>query len=229
MAIAFDASAGGTRFNVSGSSLAWSHTCTGSDRILIVSLTTYHPSVSGGDIVSGVTYNGVSMTLLGKDDAQTNEQFYIFYLVAPATGSNTITASFSSSTTFAWGVSGSYTGVDQTSPIDSSAFDAAGQTARSLITATTTVVASNCWTVAGFFSNGGGITANTGTLRQLSPTSDRQALVDSNGTVATGSQSLSVNCNNDNTSWGILSLAEAGAGGGGAVVPVPTLSLLGVG
>jgi hypothetical protein len=78
--IAFDAASGGTRFNSAGTSHSWSHTCTGSDRFLVVQVGSFR-SAGGGDVVSGVTYNGVSMTLLGKDDVQTNTQYYYYYLI----------------------------------------------------------------------------------------------------------------------------------------------------
>ena len=58
--IAFDATANGQDSNVA--SLTWSHTCTGSDLVLIVGVST-----RGGDgdaVPTGVTYNGVAMTLI---------------------------------------------------------------------------------------------------------------------------------------------------------------------
>jgi len=213
MAIAYDSAASGTRFASTGTSHSFNHTTSGSDRFLTVQVGSYRAS-GGGDVVSGVTYNGVAMTLLGQDDVQPNTEYYFFHLVNPATGTNTVTVTYAS-TNFVWAVSASYTGVDQSSPIDSSAFDVSGQNVRSSITSTTTVVANDCWLVGGFFGNNGGITAGAGTTVRLRSTTDpRLAAADSNSTVSTGSQSLVVSCTNNATSWGIASIKPAGGGGG---------------
>jgi len=101
MAIAFDAfsSGGGT----GASPKSWSHTCTGQHRILIVTLMTQ----SGSDTITGVTYNGVSMTAISSTARSS-----MFYLLNPATGSNTVEVSYSNfSGNGISGCSNSYTGV----------------------------------------------------------------------------------------------------------------------
>lgn len=102
MAIAYDATASGS--TVFGTSATWSHTCTGSDRVLYV-------AASAGVTITGITYNGVSLTIL----AGSGTGAVLARLVAPATGANNVVVSTGSSEEIA-GVSASYTGVDQTTP-----------------------------------------------------------------------------------------------------------------
>ena len=213
MAIAFDAASGGTRFASTGTSHSWSHTFSGTDRFASVQVGSYR-ATGGGDVVTGVTIDGVSCTLDNKDDVQPNTHYYNFYLVAPSSGTVTIEVSYAS-TNYVWATCASYTGVDQSSPIDSSGIDSSGANTRNSITSTTTVVASDCWLIGGMFANAGGVSAGTGTIvRTTSPTDARLASVDSNGTVPTGSQSLNVTCTNNPTSWGVISIKPAGGGGG---------------
>src|SRR5438067_591060 len=114
MAIGFDASSGGF-VNTSGP-LTISHTCGGSNRILLVGV---EISV-GGETVTGVTYNSVAMTQINLQDlnGSTFRNTYLFYLIAPATGANNIVVSASGGTGNIYAAAASYTGVDQSSPLD---------------------------------------------------------------------------------------------------------------
>lgn len=159
--------------------LTWSHTCSGSDRILLVS------AFSNTMTVSGITYNGVPMTLLDVRDS-----LNIYYLINPDLGANNIVVQFMGVGAYQnGGQAASYTGVDQTTPIDSTNFHFAPSDTTNI---STTVVGSGCWLV-GFVA---GNSAN-------SPTSDRtdrqstnnganldMGLADSNGIVASGSESM---------------------------------------
>lgn len=213
MAIAHDATAEGYRHNSAGTTTEWSHTCTGTDRFLYVHISTY--KAGGGDIVTGVTYNGTAMTeLTPSQTPQTEIEHYVFYLANPSSGTNTVIVSHSSNN-YTWGLSSSYTGVDQTTPIDSNSGGGTG-TLGTTITATTTVVASNCWTVSCCVMTNG-VTGTTDTLRiRTTAPNTWQQIVDSNGIVGTGSQSLNHSGGNSKRSWHIASLAEASAGGASA-------------
>lgn len=182
MAIAYDATSIGTQVNASSKS--WSHTCTGSDRILFVSAMS-----NTTDDVTGVTYNGVSMTQVGKQQMQAsnNRWVYLYQLVNPATGSNTITIN-ASGTTFLQGTATSYTGAKQTGQPDSSNTGFANSSTS--ITISTTVVTSGSWLVMATGDNNGGESGGTGTTVRNS--TNGNAISDSNGTVGTGSQSLQV-------------------------------------
>lgn len=173
MAIAYDATSRGT-----GTA---SHTCTGSDRILILSVI----SQSGS---SAPTYNGVSMTSL-TSQTTSHHVHAVYYLVAPATGANNIVC-----TGGTWAAA-SYTGVSQVAPIDSSN---SGQTTSHTINVATTVVASDCWLVSAT-----GASFNSNSYTSQSNRTDRYAstviqpatpymntsIGDTNGTIGTGSQS----------------------------------------
>lgn len=115
MAIARDATSSGS---TTATSLTVSHTNTGSNLILVASLIT--SASSAGDIVTGVTYNGVAMTrqstiVLGGNVAR----LYMYYLLAPATGANDIVISTSVSTLIQ-SHNVSYTGVLQSGFPDAS-------------------------------------------------------------------------------------------------------------
>lgn len=111
MALAIDA-VSSTSGNGAGP-FSWSHTCSGSDRVLFVGISHY----DSNDTVSGVTYNSVAMTAV-PSGATNNGQFYVslWYLIAPATGSNTVSVSMTGSV-FDIGMAAiSFTGSHQTTP-----------------------------------------------------------------------------------------------------------------
>jgi hypothetical protein len=182
--IAFDASAEGTA--TTNATLTFAHTCTGNDLILIVAV------VDQDHNTTGVTYNGVAMTAI-NNGAQGDS---LWYLVGPATGSNNVVVTRSGAGDLFNAASSSYTGVDQSSPIDSSN---TGNSLSRPLTITTTVVASGCWLVgmAANFNAGTSespITSNKTTRKNPAfiDTGAYKALniCDTNGTVATGNQSI---------------------------------------
>jgi len=122
MAVAFDAvgpSSAGTANPSLTPSLSWSHTCSGSNRLLVVGVAV---GTTGSDasFVTTATYNGVAMTSISKvhSDNQTNGYIQMFYLVNPDSGSNTVAITNNSNCDLAGG-SVSFTGVDQSTPLDS--------------------------------------------------------------------------------------------------------------
>lgn len=117
MAIAFDAVSTATNAT-DPTSLTWSHTCSGSDRILIVGTST--ESDTGGhtaQTVSGITYNGVALTKI-RSDYITDNGTELWYLVAPSTGANNIVVTMTAVVDGLYGAGLSFTGVDQSNPID---------------------------------------------------------------------------------------------------------------
>ncbi len=175
MAIAFDAAASGV---TDQASLTYAHTCTGSNLILFVS------SYSVGDVVSGITYNGVAMTKIGSSVQTTGTTNYscMFYLVNPATGAHNVVVSTALGSTYS--SAASYTGVKQTDQPDATAN---ATTASTPLTLTNTVVANNCWLIS-MVGCSGGQTASTGVTLRVSP--GTAAIGDSNGTVTIGSQNM---------------------------------------
>lgn len=111
MAIAFDA-ASSTSGN--SSSFSWSHTCSGSDRLLVVQI-----GIQNGAEVSpitAVTYNGVALTLQRRDYVTYQVVAETWTLVAPATGANNVQVTLSGADKMAMGAI-SLTGVDQSTPV----------------------------------------------------------------------------------------------------------------
>lgn len=183
MAIAFDFS---TQGSVSAAtSLTYSHTCTGSNRILFVHVRGDNVS----DLVTGATYNGVAMTLINKIFVATNRWQYLFYIIAPATSANNIVVNASSACDML-AESASYIGASQSSQPDASTTNSviAGNTT---MTTSVTTVADKCWTVMGAGASGGSLVASTGSFLRQVGANTGSALFDSNGTVTpAGSKSM---------------------------------------
>ncbi len=115
MAVVFDAvgpSSAGT--GVTGTSSSWSHTCSAaSNRLLIVGVAI--GVVVDGGATTTVTYNGVAMTsVVARVESGGAADGYVqmFYLLAPATGANTVLVSCTQSVDIIGG-SVSFTGVGQ--------------------------------------------------------------------------------------------------------------------
>lgn len=191
MAIALDSSSNYGNW-ASGASITKAHTCSGSDRLLLVYVISN--ASSGSDRCSGVTYAGVSMTLLTKRTFGSGEDntIYIYGLLNPSTGSNNIVASFSPSAVNACIGGVSYTGVQQSGLPD--AFSGADAVSQTLTLALTTI-ADNCWLV-GASTNRQSNTVSAGastTLRSYDNTNTFSGMFDSNGAkTPAGSHSLIV-------------------------------------
>lgn len=90
----------------------WSHTCTGSNLVLVVTVTAYIY------FPSSVTYNGDAMSLATSVYQATGSEYSsIYYLINPDVGSHTVSIDFVSAT---YGQAGavSFTGADQVSQPD---------------------------------------------------------------------------------------------------------------
>ena len=97
------------------SSLTWAHTIIGgSHRFLLVAVT------QGDNTVSGVTYAGVSMSLIGTKthSVATSHRTSLYGLVAPARGANNIVVTFGGSTSNVICGAIGYNFVDQSTPTD---------------------------------------------------------------------------------------------------------------
>lgn len=183
MAIAFDTAVDG---GTTGSFPAtWSHTCSGSNRMLFVFV-----SYINTGTISGITYNGVALTKIGSQNVGgASGATDLWYLVNPSSGSNTVSVSGSGSGTNGF-ASSSYTGVVQASPIDSSITKT--QTIATF-NITTTTIANNCWTISAITA-GNNLSAGTGTvIRTIAGGVAASVIVDSNSAITpAGSTSLQV-------------------------------------
>src|SRR3990167_4966147 len=140
MAIAFDTT-------TTSATSSWSHTCSGSDRILIVTLR------CADNAATAVTYNSVAMTkinevALGGGVAATQ----LWLLMNPASGANTVSVTITGGVS---SISASYTGVLQTGQPD--AQNTNTTTSGTSLAVTVTTIADNDWLIGGAFDNGAGV------------------------------------------------------------------------
>lgn len=215
MAIAFD-SAVNAQIQNPGTSLTFSHTCSGSDRIL------YVMAFTRNDTTTGVTYNGVSMTQVGTTITESSDRYSIWQLIAPATGANNVVITGGGSTSLVIGCSQSYTGAKQSSQPDNTTQQ--GPTTTATLTSTLTTVADNSWTALFARASGDGATsAGTGTT-QRSNTSGLVQGYDSNGAITpAASTSLQTTQSSQPTTHFMVSIAPSVA------TTTRRLLLLGVG
>lgn len=203
MAVAFDAQSSGSVNPAT--TLTVAHTCTGSNRVLLVGLSTNNTT----DIITGVTYNGVSMTKLNTQLVQSLYYSYLFYLQNPASGTNNIVATASSSSLMG-AINASFTGADQVSPPDSSTSGTStdGTTA---VNATTTVVAANSM-LFGHVRASTGLSAGTGTTSNGTLFGGAFISGYSTSTVGSGSQTLAfTRVAADLAGWLVASVAPVAA------------------
>lgn len=204
MAIAFDAATnGGTNL---GNNLSFSHTCSGSDRVLYVVAFGATVSVDAtGNNMTGTIYGSDLMTELARlpenngATPSTDRWLYLFQLIAPATGSNTVLIVCSSDAV--GGTAASYTGASQTGQPD-----AQGSNFGSSTTATdsTTVATASSWIVAAMKENQGWtVTPTNGTERAASAANGLH-LIDSNGPVSTGANTIG-GTGSPTGDWAVLS------------------------
>ena len=195
MAIAYDTSSdSGNINNTDGSVKTLSHTCTGANGALIVSV------AQNPFGISGVTYAGVAMTFLTSISSADADIVYLYYLLNPATGANNIAVTISgytSGTVHQRIFGASYTGVSSVNPDSSNSGTASGNTKA----VATTIVASNCWLICSGLGETDSTTSSTVTAtgRTTRKTASDWGypgnrtvglqLSDTNGVIATGSQS----------------------------------------
>lgn len=193
-AVAFDASSCSVSpcngWNTSVSTYSFNHTISGSDGFLIVNVITYN--FGSLVTVSSVKCNGTTMTKLDSITAtleSNNQDTENWYMVNPPTGTCTIQVNLSGTSNYTSANANSYTGVDQTSPIDSH-FVTQSTSASASFSISTTVGGSNEWLTGFAWSRGGIPSAGSGTTLRSTNPGVYIANADSNGTVSTGSQSL---------------------------------------
>ena len=113
--VAFDAASSA---NGNTTSLSWSHTVgsSGTNRIIVVGIET-----KGATVVSGVTYAGQDLALIGALSNGTSTRTELWYRVAPATGTNSVVVTLPSKTQTVGGAT-SWTEVHQTTPLGTDVF-----------------------------------------------------------------------------------------------------------
>jgi hypothetical protein len=121
---------------------SWSHTVSGSNRLLLVMVQWNQPNNS--ETVSSVTYGGTALTQVGSNvvagGSGLDRCTALFRLTAPATGTANIVVTMSAACTFFAGAV-SFTGVDQTTPLGTP--QTATTTTAATLSTTTSSAASN--------------------------------------------------------------------------------------
>ncbi len=189
------------------STLSWSHTCTGSDLALVVNACN-----DSGLTVSGVTYNSVALAKVATGIANGNAfvENWILANDEVATGANTVEVTYSGSGFLQAGAS-SYTGVDQTTPVDATSTGSTGSSTN----ANDSVSGGSDWHVGGGVTAGeaSAFTANSPTVLSWAAAVEQRNA--GGGYAPTGA---AISFANGNFAWACqaFSLNEAAGGGGAA-------------
>jgi hypothetical protein len=165
--------------NSGAGDLSFSHTCTGTNRLILVGVWS-----DAADDVNSVTYAGASLTQITKGQVgATGEWVYFYYLANPASGANTVAVDFASTGGHARVVS--YNGVNQTSPIGG--FDDTTTSGVTAVTNNVTAAESTSWLVMmvrGTAGSGGSFSGSITTARS-NPAGTSINIGDTNGDVGT--------------------------------------------
>jgi len=178
---------------------------TGSDRFLVCAVT--NGEVNTGDLVTGVTYNGVSMIRAGVayQNVGNTRPAYLYYLKNPTSGSNNIVISCSASTPIQL-IWSSFDGVND---IEGTPFASRLTSTTQTLTVTTSV--NDCILVSsGILARGQTAGTNTTIIQAL--TGNTYSFRNTNP-VAAGANSL-VTTQSDSTQSAWVAIAMSPAGGG---------------
>lgn len=144
-AIALDSAPGSIPNCSPCTSLTWSHTVSGTDPVLVAS---GHTSGSVANPITGITYAGNAMTSVGAVKT-TNNLWAVIYQKTGTTGANNIVISSSASISLLAGAV-SYTGVDQSNPVD---VHAGATLASTNVVQSLTTTVDNAWLVGAISGN----------------------------------------------------------------------------
>ena len=158
MAVAFDAASSAA--GAGDVPLTFSHTCSGSDRVLLVWV-----GVREGapPTVTSITYNGVNLTRVGGDS--NDPLIDLWRLIAPATGANNVVITLSANVAVFTGIAISFTGAHQTTPLGTAVFEFAGDQSIAVSSATDELVCD-----ALFVANDGTATVGAGQTERINAT-----------------------------------------------------------
>lgn len=187
----------------SGTSVTFTGTVSGSDTFGVVAASVAESANS--NLITGVTWNGSSMTFRDSQGDAFNDFITLYYLAGISTGNVVISRSTSGRVE---GGSTSYSGVDQTTPIDVGGKQA---TTSSTITQTLTTTVDQCW-MNGCMMVHRGQTMGANTTERVGAGINTY-MVDSNGARSTGSNSL-VTTQSDSTGAAQVYIAFKPVGSG---------------
>lgn len=166
----------------------WSHTITGgTNRYVFV----YTMNTNKSTTVRSISYGGIAMTQL--KNISTPYRFNVWGLKNPQIGTSTIRATFNTTTTGnVWMGAASYTGVNQTTPIDTINFEYVPLTGTlTTHTGSTYVSGSTSWVVGAGVYESSGVQESWNKLIKRDPSNAMLTeFYDSNGVVPSGTYTV---------------------------------------
>lgn len=192
-----------------------SHTTSGSNRVMVVGIAYYHPSA----VITACTYNSVSLTAIPSAAADMGDYHVRVYgLIAPDTGSNTV--SFSASLAmygFGIGVM-TYTGAHQTAPFGipaSATGNDTDPTVDVLAAADELAMDTLCILHSGTLSAGSGQTSRWNAIQST-------GFIKYAGSTEPGAGAITMSwANTSSQPWALVAVpVKPVAAGGGSAVPV---------
>jgi len=181
--IAFDAATDGLNNGGSTNSLTFTHSSSGSNRIGWVVFA--GDNVGGADDITSVTWGGTACALAVKYTGAYSRYMYVYYITGQATGSQTIIIT-ASSNHYILAVAASYTGVDQSSPIDVTTTNRSATSTDLTLTTSLTTTVNNDWILLMEDGYDGGAPPDPGagaTRRVYGAAFGEPGLFDSNGAI----------------------------------------------
>ena len=161
----------------------------GSHRLLVACIA--GDDSTGTDSITGVTYNSVAMTLGAKKQVTGARWTYVYYLLNPASGANTLAITQTGGNFLVVGAA-DYTGVKQSGQPDATATNDTGGSHATSLTTSVTTVADKSWAIMCDQGPDKQATAGTGaTRRAVDAAFADWAIFDSNGAITpAGSYSM---------------------------------------
>jgi len=209
MAVAYDASTNGG-YSSSGTTRTFAHSTTGSDVYLLVGSWT---RASGANAVTGITYNGVSMTALGTEVSPNNssgDEYIRFWGLAVGSGvgsQNVVISCPTGMESIVFAIS--YTGCSQTGQPDATSNQS--MTIQTNTTATVTTVADNSYVVVlARNQSGSGSAGTNATFRVYGLSSGGTGCFDRGTLSPAGSYSLTVNHSSNKAGYQMVSIKPPG-------------------
>jgi hypothetical protein len=207
MAIAFDSQSGvnaGT-----GTSLTFAFNNVGGNFIIVVG----HDRDTGSSAITGVTYNGVSLTAGPSVQTPGDRWNTLWYGITAATGTNNVVVSASASVPLRFSAY-SYSGVDA-SPLDGS--DTSTGSGVTTVSTDITTVTDNAWMFMFTKDNSGGktVTSSTGDSVRMTGDAGGQSAIDTGSPITPAGNNTMTITFSGATNIGALALAFKPSGGGG--------------
>jgi hypothetical protein len=210
--VTFDSSSSGV--SVNGSSASWSHTTSGSNRLLTVAVAT------GADSATvSATYAGVPMVPAGKVHTNNQTQGFVqlFYLKNPALGTNTVQVTLSGGSGEIEAGSVSFTNVDQTTPVKNIT-TAFGSSA----TPSVTVLSANGDMVVDAAASGCSISGSGQTSRWIVNRDCSTGAGNGAQSTAAGASSVNMSYTISSDWWGIIGMDISALAAAPTPTPTPT-------